>query len=221
MIQFICLFVLMHFGHELVIAQAEPIKRADCPSVEVAGPAGIVEPGEIAWFSASITAADPDGLAFVWTVSAGKIEKRDGKLKIGIPLSEDLAGLGITATVEVKGFPEGCPSSASETVSMCILPTPALIDEYSSPHHAINKRALSIAAKELEENPNNQMYIVEYFPADVPAESVNRKLKATRGYFSQLKFDLSRITIVTAEVEGNVPLTKIYRVPPGSNNPIP
>ena len=77
-------------------------------------------PGEIAWFSASVEGANPEALEFGWTSSAGKVAKHDGKLKIGIPFSEDLVGISITVTVKVKGFPEGCPSAASETMSICI-----------------------------------------------------------------------------------------------------
>lgn len=216
------LLLLMQFGHQALSAQAEPVDNPDCPTVQVTGPAGIVAPGEIAWFEASITGADPQALELVWTTSTGKIDKRYGKLKIGIPFTDDMAGLSITVTVEVKGFPEECSRATdSETISYCGLPTPTLIEEYSLSVQAINKKALSVAVEELDNNPSNQMYIIEYFPSTGSTASISRKIKSTRDYFSQLKFDLSRVTIVTAESEGNVPLTRIYRVPPGADNPVP
>lgn len=216
--QFLVLFCIQG----ALFGQAQPVDKPVCPSVEVTGPAGIVAPGEIAWFEASITGADPEALDLVWTTSAGKIDKRDGKLRIGIRLTNDLNGLSLTATLEIKGLSEECgPSTDSETISYCGLPTPTLIEEYSLSVQAINKKALSVAVEELDNNPSNQMYIIEYFPVKGSTASINRKLKSTRDYLLQLKFDLSRVTIVTAEAEGNVPLTRIYRVPPGADNPIP
>jgi len=221
-IRIIGVLFLILLGDGALFGQAEPdIKKPECPTVEVTGPAGITPPGEMAWFHASITGADPDALEISWRTSAGKIGKRDGKMKIGVTLTDDLGGLSITATVDVKGFPEGCSSSASETMSICLPLTWVQINEYSFPNRDINKRALSIAAVELENNPNNQMYIIEYFPRKNSRASIDRKIKRVREYFSLLKFDISRVTIVTAEAEGNVLLTKIYRVPPGASNPVP
>lgn len=220
--QILVLFLLVLSGNGALFGQAEPeTKATECPTVEVTGPAGVTNPGEIVWFHASITGADPGSLEISWSTSAGKINKRDGKMKIGVLLSDDLSGSSITATVDVKGFPEGCAASASETMSYCIPHTAVLINEYSFPNRDINRSALRLAAKELEEYPNNQMYLIEYLPRSASLASVNGKVRRIRDYFELLKFDISRVTIVPAEIEGNMPLTKIYRVPPGAENPQP
>ena len=185
------------------------------------GPQELFNRAISAWFLASITGVDPDALEVIWSTSPGKIDKRDGKMKIGVSLSDDLGGLSITATVDVKGFPEGCSSSASETISYCIPLTAVQMGEYSLPNRSINKNALTVAARELENNPNNQMYIIEFFSHKDSPASIDGKIKRIRDYFALLKFDLSRVTIVTAKAEGNVPLTKIFRVPPGASNPVP
>lgn len=192
-----------------------------CPTVYITGPAGVVAPGEMVWFQASVSGANPDSLEFIWTTSSGKIDTRDGRSKIGVLLRNEPSGSSITATVEVKGFPEGCPAAASETMISCGFPLPVQIDEYSFPNAKINKAALRRAARELENNPNNQMYIFEYFPASASKSSMDRKVRQIRDYFSEIKFDISRVSISTAAAEGNMPLTKIYRVPPGSDNPQP
>lgn len=195
----------------------------ECPTVYVTGPAGITAPGELYWFEATVKGRETEAFEFDWLVSIGKIVKREGKSKIGVLVSENKAAFSLTATVRVRGLPEGCPNDASETGGICdCSPLYILLDEFSIAASRIKESALGSAVLEVEKNRADQLYIIEYFPVKTSRAVVDRKLTELRNHLSRkLKFDLKRVTIVTAVAEGNDPLTKIYSVPPGAENPQP
>jgi hypothetical protein len=201
------------------LSQVSPT-AGECPTVSVAGPAGIVGPGEIGWYVATVKGADIDVLELEWLVSAGKIDIREGKTKIGVLMPKDSDGVSVTATVNVKG-PNECSASASETSGICMCVPSILLDEFSIRASSVGKRRLASAAIELEKNFNHLLYIIEYFPAKTSKTVVDRKLRAIRDHLArELKFDLTRVRIVTTTASNNLPLTKIYSVPPGAENPL-
>ena len=204
-------------------AQVEPKPSPgnDCPSMSVTGPAGIVEPGETGMYVVELIGKVPPGITFKWSLSEGGISEGQGTRSIKVVFPEQKGGVSSsTATVEVVGLSPGCPNTASETYSIVIDYIPMLLDEFSIGPSMVNKKALAAAADDLSKNANNQLYIIEYFRAGTSKKSVEKKLAMIRAYMTRsLKFDGSRITIITDVA--HAPLTKIYRVPPGADNPAP
>lgn len=195
----------------------------ECPTFYVTGPACITAPGELHWFEATVKGRETESLEFDWRVSIGKIVKREGKAKIGVLITDNKAGHSLTATVEVKGLPEGCSNVASETGGICDCgPEAILMDEFSIAPSKIDSPRLISAVVEIEKNRNDQLYIIEYFPLKTTKVVVDRKIAAIRDHLSKiLRFDLNRVTIVAAPSEDNEPLTRIYSIPPGAENPKP
>ena len=96
----------------LLIALAATIASAqtDCPTIKVTGPAGIPENGALIPFHARATGKVSSGITYKWSVSTGKVAEGQGtdraKFDVGWPTTAQ-----VTATVEVRGLPEGCPNT--------------------------------------------------------------------------------------------------------------
>lgn len=208
------------FGVDSAAQSAEPSKSSDCPKITVVGPAGVSEPGDMIWFEATLEPEPNSSIKFNWTASAGKVDEGQSTKKIGVRYLMDMRGTTLVATVEVKGLPKECAVFASEAAPLTWDPRPELLSEFTVPIASIHKQNLRSAAADLNRNPNSQMFIVEYFPKGTNATIIERKHDQIMTYMTRtVKFDGSRITLVTAVSERTH--TKIYRVPPGADNPNP
>lgn len=193
--------------------------NCQCATVDVSGPAGITNPGDTMTFTANVTAGTYDP-TYNWTVSAGTIISGQGTPSITVQTTPDMAGSSVTATVDIGGAPTecSCPVSDSETAGVAPRPDPILVDEFGAmPNDDIRGR-LDTFFSELSNNPSNQGYIINY---GTPQQIAARE----RLIANHIRFrgqDPSRITIVNggASPDG-VPTTKLYRVPPGADNPTP
>jgi hypothetical protein len=210
---------LLICGVELRAQSTDTPKDNGCPTISVTGPAGIPYPGEMVWFEVSLMPEPLSKILYRWRVDKGRIEKGHDTKRIGVRYSVEMHG-NLTATVDIEGLPKNCWVTASETLNFSIDPSAILISEFSVPIASIHTKNLQEAAIELDKNPNNQMYIVEYFPIGTSESVIKRKKEKILAFMTgKLKFDGSRITLVT-EQDGK-PRTKIYRLPPGVANPIP
>lgn len=192
--------------------------RPNCPTIDVTGPIGIVQQGEKFVFTGVVEGNLPKNLSFQWEVSGGKIA--DGQGTLGITADADWLKAGtITATLNVAGLPQGCPSSVStSTLIGGCLPIPTLIDEFGKLANRGIPARLKTFFAELQSNPNNQGYIIVY--GSKVEMTTRERLIITN--FSPRGFDPNRITMVRGGTHpsGTV-FTKLYRVPPGSDNPTP
>ncbi|NOT46291.1 MAG: hypothetical protein HOP17_00880, partial [Acidobacteria bacterium] len=155
-------------------------------------------------------------LTYQWSTNIGEIVSGQGTTAIKIKWP---GGNSSLATVEIKGLPEGCPASASETTYLCDgLPIPILIDEFGRMAKAAIEKRISRFWAELANNPNSQGYIINY-SSDKEIATRERLLVKTINFRN---FDRSRITLVRGGTHptGKV-FTKLYRIPPGADNPRP
>lgn len=189
-----------------------------CPTINVSG-GGVTAPDEPLTFSAFVSdSAKYPNLEYLWTVSNGTIIEGQGTatIKTEIPESD---GRNITATVQIKGIPENCANTASETSSPNECRLPILNDEFGRlPNVEVKARMAEVYVK-LGDEPNSQGYIINY---GTDREIAAREKQIQRAIASR-KFDASRVTIVKGGLNpnGEGVLTKIYIVPPGANNPEP
>lgn len=193
-------------------------RPANCPTISVAGPAGIVQTGEKFIFHGSVEGDAPNNLSFQWEVSGGKITNGQGTLEISAEADWNAGGTTIIATLKVMGLPEGCPGSASETSIICLHPVPILIDEFGRMSNTAIKARLDKFFIELVNNPSDQGYIILY--------GTNKEIEARErlvvNSVNFRHFDGPRITIVRAGIHSSGKVhTKLYRVPLGADNPAP
>lgn len=202
----------------VVACQCEIV--CECPTATISGPAGITAPGETMTFTANVSGGTQQGaITYNWSVSGGTIESGQGTPSIVVRTAREQAGQSITATVELGGLPNcGCPATLTETGGVGALPRAEQIDEFGRlPNDDIRGRLDTFFA-ELSNRPGEQGYIINY---GTPAQITARE-RLIRNHITFRNFDPSRITIVNG---GTSPtgeqLTRLYRVPPGAENPTP
>jgi hypothetical protein len=196
---------------------AQTNQTSDCPTVDVSG-GGVPLPGELVSFTASVDTKGRTDLQieYIWTVSSGKIIYGQGTPTITIEPNPDE---NITATVEIKGFPEGCRNTASETMSCGLRPpAPIKIGEFLNLDTPNEKTQLEDLKKKIIDNPNAQIYVVGRFKENTSEKKVAQKLKKIGGFLMKsFTLDADRITII--RVFGELEYTEIWIVPPGAANP--
>lgn len=134
----------------------------DCPHVSVSCE-DVVTAGEPATFNANISGADPEStLSFHWTVSGGTIQSGQDTNSVKV----DTTGLprysSLTATVEVKGLPGPCESSASCTTGVTTAIVEDRFDEYGDISFENEQARLDNFAASLQDWPQGVGYIIAY-----------------------------------------------------------
>ncbi len=210
------------FDHYADSSSLADLFATSCPNFSITGPAGIFQPDEPIVFTADIDGELPKSAKLVWSVNKGQIIEGWGTDRIVITVDEDtLWSSSGLVSLEIEGLPEGCQVGASETLPTIDFPEPVLIEEFGGvPVSDIARKRLADAVREGVNNPTNQIYIIEYFPPWTSEFDIREKIESIRRYIAEeLKFDISHVTIVTAE--GAALNTKIFRLPPGAENPKP
>jgi hypothetical protein len=207
---FISIFALF-FGVS-VFAQAE---KSPCPKIEV-GSSEIERSGEPIYFTAHVGEDTTiSKFEYKWTITAGTIVAGQADSTITVDTT-GLQDISLTATVEIKGLPENCASTFSESYSVNIFGDPRMFDEYGKLSDNKVKERIKNLYVELGNNPNFQGYIINYGTADEIAARENQIRKAV----SLLKYDASRIRIIRGGTnpDGTGVLTKIRIFPSGSDS---
>jgi hypothetical protein len=203
----------------ITVAACECRQVCACPSVSVTGPAGITQPGDSMTFTANVSGGTAQNITYNWTVSSGTITSGQGTPSITVGTDASMAGSTVTAEVTIGLDVDcNCPKTASANGPIEAKPTALLIDEFGRlPNDDIRGR-LDAFFQELSNNPNNQGYIINY---GTDREIAARERLITN-HIAFRNFDRSRITLVRggASPDGE-PRTRLYRVPPGADNPTP
>jgi len=204
----------------ITVRECECESPCVCPTLDVVGPSGVVQPGEAMNFTANVSGGTATDITYNWTVSAGSITSGQGTPSITVDTT-GLDGQNITATVDIggTGFCENCPRNDSETGSVDRKPQPRLFDEFGKlPDDEVKARIQNLYV-ELGNNPNSQGYIINY---GTDKEITNRE-RQIRKAIDFLKLDASRVTLVRggANPNGAGVWTKVWIVPPGADNPQP
>ncbi len=189
----------------------------ECPSISVTGPAGVTDPGETMTFTANVVGGG--AVTYNWSVDRGTIESGQGTPSITVRTSDNDANSNVTATVNVGGLPEGCdcPATASDSGPVAPNPQAILVDEFGALQNDDIRARLDQFFIELQNNPTNQGYVINY---GTNAQIAARERLITN-HITLRRFDRSRITLVRGGDTGVGVNTRLYRVPPGADNPTP
>ncbi len=192
-----------------------------CPTITLSGPPGITEPGSIVEYSGEVGGLSNEGLSYVWTVVGGELIAGQGTLTPRIK-PEGFWSIQVTATLEVKGLPEGCPNTASETYAVACNCQAILFDEFSIAPSKIDKRRLDALVAALTKYPDSKLHIIEYFQPGTPAAVVRKKTELIRTYLAATHgVKSSDFEVVVEASRENVASTRLYVIPPGANKPTP
>ncbi|MBV9242021.1 MAG: hypothetical protein JO314_08430, partial [Acidobacteria bacterium] len=164
--------------------------QCSCPTISVAGPSGVTQPGQ----SMTFTATSSGDVTYNWTVSAGTISSGQGTSSITVDTSGVSAGSNVTATVSISGanMCADCPKTASETAGIQAKPQANLVDTYGKLSNDDVKARIDGYYTQLNNDPTAHGYIIIY---GTPAQ-----IKAARAQIDKAiafrKYDPSRVTIV-------------------------
>ena len=168
-------------------------------------------------FTANVSGG-PD-VTYNWTVSGGTIESGQGTPSIRVRTSRSDAGNTITARVSLGGLDPSCncPSEASDSGIVDRNPEAVLVDEFGKLQNDDVRARLDAFFVELQNNPTNQGYIINYGSE----REIAARERLINNHIAFRRFDRSRITMVRGGDLGAGINTKLYRVPPGAENPNP
>lgn len=195
---------------------AQDVKTVSCPEIEVSGPSGIIEPGGTGTFTATVDISGSENLIYNWTTSIGEIVEGQGTNTITVKIPKN-GSENLTATVEIKGLPEGCPKAASESVGCGLRPPHSeKIDEFGKATNGNVKMRFDNFMVNLQNDPTAQGYILNYGSA----KEISKRDRQIRNAIAFRNFDAQRITVVNGGGEGEVK-TQFWIVPAGATPPTP
>lgn len=190
-------------------------EKTVCPIIEVSG-GGRPLAYETVLFTVNVDTKGKElKLEYVWSVDNGKIVQGQGTQTITVELSERD---GITATVEVKGLPEGCQNIVSDHPIYDPSPEAEKIGKFLNFRTQDEKDSLIKLKASVVDDPNSQIYVIGRFKENTPEQTIRLKEKKFREFLlKKLAVDPGRITIIRVFAEQEY--TEIWLVPPGAQNP--
>ncbi len=197
-------------------------QNTNCPEISVTGPSSVLQPGETATFILSVTGEIEEAkLEYLWSVSDGKIIEGQGTRAIIV--GEVPWDSTPTATVDIKGLPEGCPNTDTETGVICSCISPILVDELEISSKPINLKRLNTFVSEIKSNPDDAAYIIIYSNKRFSLSEIKRKESFIKNYLVSRQIEENRIKIIIARNNGNNDENRIrfWRVPQGAQPPTP
>lgn len=205
------------FTSATIVARPCPPIRIQCPVVTINCP-DTVEAGQPVNLSANISGARADlSPGFNWTVTGGTIVAGQGTSAITV----DTTGFSgtYTANVQVTGFDQTCPATASCTVSVPALPLPRKFDEFPSISFDDDKARLDNLAVELQNDPTARGFIVVYPGRRARPDQASRLGERARRYLTQTRgIDASRLIVVSGAPRERATY-ELYIVPVGATPP--
>jgi len=185
---------------------------SNCPKIEVSGPSGLVDTGKKATFTVQVGAGEWDSkISYFWSTSSGAISAGQGTRTIEVVVDRAL-----TATVEIKGLPEGCPNQTSDTMFGDSKPEAVKLSEFAGSLDKIAKERFAEIVEAAKADPNAQLYILISGGVKNPTVSISRKRVVILDQFSKRLHDY-RVTFVNSNKNDDRVL--IYLVPAGADIP--
>jgi hypothetical protein len=185
--------------------------QTGCPGISISGPSGVSVPGDTITFTAAVdTKGEALKLEYLWSTEAGEIVSGQGTNAITVKVS----GVSISATVEIKGLPEGCPNLWTEHSIGDPSPQPELIESFKGPITAKDKaRFEKINAAMREDQSAGYIFFV--------AGKDMRQIQANRDTIIKYLRTPEDLRVTFVYLAAGTEVTEVWRVPPGANDPNP
>lgn len=194
-----------------------------CPTISVIGPAGLTNPGDSLTFIANVSGGDAlQPTTYSWTISTGIIVSGQGTASIVVATTKEDAGVNITATVELEGFPAKCTKTASETVGIaarihCGLPA----DEYENIPWLEERIHYDSLLIQLIHNPESKAFIKIEIGSNETLDTTKKHIvKILKFVRSRNKdFNLGRFTFAIRKRDEPGRTTKVWLFSPEAEMP--
>jgi hypothetical protein len=138
-----------------------------CPKLSVIGPSVPPKRGETGTFTLNHGGAGKDlKLDYMWAISSGEITSGQGTSILTVRFSHRDP---VTATVQVKGLPEGCPNTWSENTGCDLGPPKAeRLEIFTGPIAVKDKPRFNKIIQALRDDPKltqRDLFWIYYYPA--------------------------------------------------------
>lgn len=195
---------------------------SNCPTISVTGPSSATQLGETATFTANVSRIEMSKIEYQWSIDKGTIVEGQGTSTVTVS-TEGLEDSTVTALVEIKGFPEGCPNSDAETTIPFDPPWSVLIDELEISSKPINMERLNAWIAELKGNPDSTMYFVTYTNEKFSSEKIRQNENRIKKQFTDEKIATDRLVFVNSKNSDNDEknIIRVWRIPLGAEPPTP
>jgi hypothetical protein len=196
--------------------------KVDCPRIRVIPPSGLTKEGDSMSFSVSLIGKfENKGLQFKWTASNGTISYGQGTAAIVISTNKEMSGQTVTVTVEIKGLPEGCQNSFSESGEVDV--SAPIIDRRPDRYGKINWkdeqiRLHNVLLLELGIDPKMKAYFIFYYQKNSELKLIKSRQKNIAKFLQANNIPPNRFQFVMGG-KGDVYETQIWLVPEGSLPP--
>lgn len=197
-------------------------QSTNCPTISVTGPPTVVQVGETATFTVSISGKSIYNPQYVWSVSSGEIVEGQGTETLTVLITSDST---VTATVDVKGLPEGCANTDSESAPMgCLRSSPSMFDEFEISSKNPGSERLDSLISALEDRPTDSAYFLIYSHEKDSSNKLKSRENYIRNYLRAKKIEPERLVFVTIGGDGydlENSVIRIWLVPQGAEPPTP
>ena len=198
----------------LSISVAAQTESANCPSVKIDAPAFAVKFNETATFTIWISDAEKSDYKYLWSVDGGEIVEGQGTPTMTVKVGE---GAFVRATVEIKGLPDGCKNTFSETGGSYSNYDWFPINRYGKISFKDESIRLDNLAIELAIASDQTAFLLIEIKEDEDFSKVKKRLKMIVKHLMKRGVKKERVTFGIQKSDENE--TEIYRVPKGANLP--
>lgn len=191
----------------------------ECPTIKIIPPSKPTSVEDSMLFSVSLTGKfDNSKFEYKWTVSNSTISDGQGTTAISVATTKEMDGQTVTATVEIKGLPEGCENRFSESDHVApLVVCRCNIAEYEKVSWLKEREHLEGLIAELSNDTEAKVLFLFSFKKDAEMDLILSRQKKILRYLEKRKIPSSRI-LVKIEKIGHY-LTKIIIVPEGADLP--
>lgn len=193
-------------------------EKLPCPTISVEGPAGVINPGDDVKFTAYIKSTEQqNGYDYTWTVTPkfAFLGQNTDTISVKAPDFDSL-----TAAVTVKGFPEGCPTTASETYRiLCRRKMAEKLGTILTINLQIDKDLIAIVGTKIQQDPTAQLYIALQFPRGTSPKTMDLSRQRLAEQLKRSNIPLNRIRFAVFDNDNRE--TIFWLVPPGADLPLP
>lgn len=191
----------------------------ECPMIKVIPPENLIQLGNQMNFSVSLIGdlknSKPD---YKWTVSNGEILDGQGTTAILVATTKEMDGQTVIATVEIKGLPDGCENSFSESEEFESLLIGDPFYKYGKISWANEwDKMHSLRFELMNYSLQTKAYLIFSIAKDSEMNLVFSRQKKIFKFLEKYKIPQSRIQMIITK--GDYYQTTIWIVPEGADLP--
>lgn len=190
--------------------------QSQCPKITMTTSDSLIKIGDSLTFSVNVEGIESQKLKFVWTTSNGTIVNGQETAKIIVATTPDMAGMTITATVEITGLPQDCLNIASffgsieKGLPACVLPVK--LDEIYKSSWQDEKRRIQNAAYQLQKTKDFGIVVKISAPQSDKTGFIKNRSERFRKFLTEVsKVPKDKIKIVSGG--SNDYVIEFYLVP--------